>query len=62
MPYLSNDQHILLYCLNCFSETLPEEMADFISYVHSPSVNIAFLNPVARNICDKLFNLRIFQV
>ena len=37
-------------------------MTDFVSYVHSPSVNVAFLNPVARNIRDVCFNLRIFQI
>lgn len=50
MPDFPNDQHIFLHSLYCLSEILPEEMADFVSYIQSPSVNIAFLNPVACNI------------
>ena len=37
-------------------------MTDFVSYIQSPSVNITFLNPVAGNIRDVFFNLRIFQI
>ena len=62
MPDFSNYQHIFLYCLNCFSKILPEKMADFISYIHSPSVYIAFPDPIACNICNKFFNFRIFQI
>ena len=62
MPDFPNDQHILLYCLDCSSEALPEEMTDFISYIQSPSVNIAFPDPIACNIRNVFFNLRIFQI
>ena len=62
MPYFSNYQHILLYSLNRLSEILPEKMTDFITYVHSPSINVAFLNPITCNICNVFFNLRILQI
>ena len=37
-------------------------MADLVTYIQSPSVNIAFLNPVTCNIGNVFFNLRIFQI
>ena len=62
MPDFSNDQQILFYCLNSLSKSLPEEMTDFVTYIHSPSIDIAFLNPITCNICNEFFNLRIFQI
>ena len=62
VPYFSNYQRILLHCLDCPSEALPEKMADFIPYIHSPSVDITFLNPIAGNVRDEFLNLRIFQI
>ena len=62
MPDFSNDQHILFYSLDRSSKILPEIMTDLVSYIHSPSVNITFLNPIARNICNEFLNFRIFQI
>ena len=62
VPYFSNYQRILLHCLDSPSEALPEKMADFVAYIHSPSVNITFLNPIAGNVCDEFLNLWIFQI